>query len=139
MSKIIYDSLGREDLYLIQAFEDGYCYLVNTKLPTEDMTIKEYLKWKEQNLNNIICLNQPYTPQEFSNSYIQDYCSFISIINESAEIAQVDVEDFISPFIGGIIGFDFRELLKRLWVENANFWGCRRIIRNYYVELFTKG
>lgn len=124
-----------ETLYLISAFDDKTCYIVTMQFPTVQSTIDEYNQWKRQVVKNAICLNDYFPPQELVHSDIKRFVALGKLVNEICAEKNVEVKDVLRPFFGGVIGFDFRELMKKLYAGVGDFWDYRRMIKDYYGEL----
>lgn len=133
---MIYDN-GELELYLLRVF-DKSVYIVNTTLPTKEYTIEQYENWEKEYITNAISINDNWIPQTLPNNAIKDFISFNSIFEQATKRIKINKEDVIMPIIGGIAGFDFRELLKILFETGKDFWDCKRIIENYYEKILTK-
>lgn len=80
--------------------------------------------------------------QTISMSYIDDFI-FIDESVYSEALSEfdkdADAEEFVLPFLGGVIGFDFRELLEVLRCENNKYPSFLRIAyKEYLKSLFRK-
>lgn len=135
---MIYDNHEIEQFYLVQALEKSF-FIAYMQTPTKDYTIDQYKQWEREYVKSAICINRSFPPQMFRNSDIKECIAINNIVQEILGETGIKGEDIIMPFIGGIFGFDFRELIKTLWNEESeDFWGYRRRIKEYHKKLIDK-
>lgn len=133
----IYTSERYEDgLHLIST--EGFTGLANMTFLSKEATIKEYEKWYNSHINNVIPLSDISMPPQII------HISSITAIDNVNELAQDELdksdlteEDVLIPFIGGVQGYNLQDLMNKLWdVEEKKHFRYLLAIRNYYKELF---
>lgn len=131
----------RDGLCIISAFDKNNIYIANINFCDETCTIKEYKNWERKNVKTAIPISKnEQSPQTFSNQSIKEVISLYYIMDltfDKKEFDSLEKEDIIIPLIGGIIGDNFSELLKKLWDGDCNnIWEYEKIIQSHYKNIF---
>ena len=116
-----------QDFYF--AFVDG--------VPKKESTLEEWEVFNRLPIQGAISLSNGFPPQ-LVDKYGKHFESFDEIGKRALEESELKTDDVYIPFIGGISGFDFRELFRRwFYVEGKSIYDYEQIARQYYKEVFT--
>lgn len=136
------------ELYLSTRYDDGLCLvttdgfsgLTNITFPDDLISVKKYKEWYEKPLNNVVSITDTeYPPQWIYKSSISSLSSVNNICKNALEPLDLKADDVTVPILGNVKGYDFREMITRLWdSEDTNHYNYAAVISSYYTELFEK-
>jgi hypothetical protein len=123
---------------LVQLCDDVFGIAI-LPFPKKDATFSEVSNWRLKKLDGVIPLNQGYGLQLTSMYSIERFSILIERAKRVAKELELTDEDVIMPFFGGIIGYDFREFLKRAFDLNGkSFWDYESLYDDYLKETMLK-
>ena len=127
-------------LCLIKAYSG--IFLADINFLTDEASINDYKGWLSEYTKHAIVLDGGTVPQIIQHSAIEQAMNVGRIKQNAFKFVtdlfpDLEEEEVVVPFLGGIIGSDFRELLGQLWnTGGTDLYDYQFAIRSYYEGLF---
>jgi len=131
------DILNNEGYYLLQISTDIYYGYISA--PDRNITYEKFDTFRLNYTYNMISLNSNFTPQLVQHSSISRAFNLSKVGQQIADKMRLKADDVTIPFLGGIIGFDFRVLLKKWYdLKSKDIYDYKAEYEKYIKELFKK-
>ena len=111
----------------------------NVNFLNKENTIEEYINWEKKTHQYISLTDEKIMPQIKKNTSIREFTHFSYIIKYAMTYCELTEEDISGAFGLEIKGFNFRNLLNRLWdLKSDDFYEYEKEMKNYFIEIFKE-